>query len=89
MAEMEFEEALSRLEEIVKNLEGGQPPLKEALRLFEEGIRLSRFCSQRLEKAEKRIEILLKNSEEGEKRAVPFVPEQASLFNGGGEEKKD
>jgi exodeoxyribonuclease VII small subunit len=66
-----FEAALKRLEEIVKKLEAGDLPLDTALELFEEGIRLSRFCNTTLEAAERRVEILLKN-DSGQARAVPF-----------------
>jgi exodeoxyribonuclease VII small subunit len=66
-----FEVALKRLEEIVRKLESGELPLDTALELFEEGIRLSRFCNTTLDAAERRVEILLKN-ESGQPRAVPF-----------------
>jgi len=69
-----FEAALKRLEEIVKKLEGGDLPLDTSLELFEEGIRLSRFCNATLEEAERRVEILLK-TDSGEPRAVPFKAE--------------
>jgi exodeoxyribonuclease VII small subunit len=67
----DFETSLKKLEEIVKKLESGDLPLDSALELFEEGIRLSRFCHSRLEQAERRVEILLKNSS-GPPAAVPF-----------------
>ena len=70
----DFESALKRLEEIVKKLEAGDQPLDTALELFEEGIKLSRFCQSKLEQAERRVEILLKN-ESGQTRAVPFEGE--------------
>ena len=70
----DFETALKRLEEIVKKLENGELPLDSALELFEEGIKLSRFCHTKLDQAERRVEILLKNSS-GEARAVPFESE--------------
>ena len=70
----DFESALKRLEEIVKKLETGDQPLDTALELFEEGIKLSRFCQSKLEQAERRVEILLKN-ESGQTRAVPFESE--------------
>jgi exodeoxyribonuclease VII small subunit len=70
----DFESALKRLEEIVKKLETGDQPLDTALELFEEGIKLSRFCQSKLEQAERRVEILLKN-ESGQTRAVPFENE--------------
>jgi len=73
-AEPTFEEAIARLETIVGALEGGDAPLEESLQLFEEGVRLSRACMQRLEAAERRIEILLKDEAGGADRAVPFAP---------------
>ena len=68
-----FESALSQLESIVARLEDGDLPLEESLKLFEEGIRLSRFCNQKLNEAQKKVEVLLK----GEERGVephPFEP---------------
>lgn len=53
-----FEAALQRLEGIVKSLEGGDLPLEESLRLFEEGVALTRQCAARLDEAQRRIEIL-------------------------------
>jgi len=70
----DFETSLKRLEEIVKKLENGELSLDSALQLFEEGIKLSRFCHTKLEEAERRVEILLKNSS-GQPRAVPFQTE--------------
>lgn len=60
MPKEKFEDALKKLEKIVSKLEEGDIPLEESLKLFEEGIRLSRFCSQKLDEAEKKVEILLK-----------------------------
>ena len=71
----DFETALKRLEEIVRKLEGGELSLDNALELFEEGIRLSRFCNMTLDQAERRVEILLKN-DSGEPRSVPFEAER-------------
>jgi exodeoxyribonuclease VII small subunit len=71
---MDFESALKRLEEIVKKLEGGDLSLDSALELFEEGIRLSRFCHTKLGQAERRVEILLKD-ESGQMRSAPFETE--------------
>lgn len=71
MAEKKFEAALARLEEIVKELETGDLPLEQSLKLFEEGIKLSRLCNKRLEEAERRVEILLK-SKNGTITAQPF-----------------
>ena len=70
----DFETALKRLEEIVKKLENGELSLDSALQLFEEGIKLSRFCHTKLEEAERRVEILVKNSS-GQPKAVAFESE--------------
>ena len=67
----DFETALTRLEDIVKKLENGELALDSALELFEEGIKLSRFCHTKLEQAERRVEILLKNSS-GQPQVEPF-----------------
>lgn len=58
-AELNFEEAMARLEQIVRALEGGNVPLDESLTLYEEGVRLVKLCSNRLENAERRIKILV------------------------------
>jgi exodeoxyribonuclease VII small subunit len=63
MAEEKFEEALSKLEEIVKKMESGELTLDESLKAFEEGIRLSRLCAGKLDEAERRVEVLLKTEE--------------------------
>lgn len=69
--ELRFEEALEGLEKIVARLEGGEVPLDDALVLFEEGVRLSRFCGSKLDEAERRIEILMKGAD-GEWETTPF-----------------
>jgi exodeoxyribonuclease VII small subunit len=69
--EKTFEEALRELEEIVNRLEGGDLPLEEALQLFEEGVRLSRMCHTKLDEAQRRVEIVLKD-ENGKMTAQPF-----------------
>jgi exodeoxyribonuclease VII small subunit len=66
-----FEEVLQELEEIVNRLEQGDLPLEEALQLFEQGVRLSRFCHTKLDEAQKRLEIVLKD-EAGAMTAQPF-----------------
>ncbi len=58
-AEASFEDAVRRLGEIVDRLEGGDLPLEESLKLFEEGVRLARASQARLDAAEKRVEELL------------------------------
>jgi exodeoxyribonuclease VII small subunit len=69
--EIRFEEALTRLEAVVNRLESGELPLEESLRLFEEGVHLTKICTSRLEEAERRVTILLKN-ERGEVAEMPF-----------------
>jgi len=86
MAKERFEDALNKLEKIVSQLEEGDISLEESLKLFEEGIRLSRLCNQKLDEAEKRVEILLKG-EDGTLKAKPFAPStgsgQAASINSG------
>jgi exodeoxyribonuclease VII, small subunit len=64
MAKEKFEEALGRLEDIVKSMEAGEMTLEESLKAFEEGIKLARLCSRKLDEAERRVEILLKQEED-------------------------
>jgi len=73
MPKERFEDALNKLEKIVSKLEEGDIPLEESLKLFEEGIRLSRFCNQKLDEAEKKVEILLKGKD-GLLKPQPFDP---------------
>jgi exodeoxyribonuclease VII small subunit len=75
-----FEQALQQLEQTVQKLEKGELPLEEALRLYEDGIRLSRLCHGKLEEAEGRIEMLLKDARgepvpdaEGRPRTTPIA----------------
>ena len=58
-----FEASLSALEQIVRELEGGDLPLERSLELFEQGVRLSRECQERLQAAERRIEMLLRDAD--------------------------
>jgi exodeoxyribonuclease VII small subunit len=71
VGEPTFEEALDQLESLVARLEAGDLPLEEALRAFEEGVRLTRLCAGRLEEAERRIHLLTRTSE-GAEQEVPF-----------------
>jgi len=71
MTDIKFEDALQRLEQIVDQLEGGDLPLEESLKVFEEGVALARRCGKYLEEAEKRIEVLTKD-ESGLLKAEPF-----------------
>jgi exodeoxyribonuclease VII small subunit len=71
MAKKRFEDTLGELEKIVQRLEDPDVPLEEAVALFEDGIKLSRFCSQRLDEVEKRVDVLLKD-EQGNLLTRPF-----------------
>jgi exodeoxyribonuclease VII small subunit len=58
-----FEASLEALEQIVQELERGDLPLEKSLELFEQGIKLSRQCQERLSQAERRIEVLLRDNQ--------------------------
>jgi len=58
-----FEASLEALERIVQQLESGDLPLEKSLELFEQGVRLSRECQERLSQAERRIEVLLRDNQ--------------------------
>jgi exodeoxyribonuclease VII small subunit len=73
----DFERSLARLEEVVRRLESPQLSLDDAMKLFEEGVALSRECQKQLEEAEGRVEILLKKAD-GKLAAEPFDPERES-----------
>ena len=60
---MKFEEALARLEEIVRALDSGAAPLDESLALFEEGVRLVKLCSEKLDSAEQTVKILVRGED--------------------------
>jgi exodeoxyribonuclease VII small subunit len=67
-----FEESIARLTRIVERLEEGELTLEESLQLFEEGIKLSRLSQERLDRAQKRVEKLLRVDDQGTARTVPF-----------------
>ena len=71
MAKKTFEQSLKQLEQIVQELESGDLPLEKALKKFEEGIQLSKLCSQTLDETEQKISILLKG-QNGEVIEKPF-----------------
>jgi len=73
----DFEKSLLRLEDVVRRLESPQLSLDDAMKLFEEGVQLSRECQKQLEEAEGRVEILLKKAD-GKLAAEPFDPEPES-----------
>ena len=68
-----FEQAIQRLEKIVADMEGAELPLEDVLKQYEEGTRLVRFCTQKLDEAEQKIEILQKKSD-GSTKLEPFEP---------------
>lgn len=70
---IKFEKAMERLEEIVHALEEGNLSLEDSLRYFEEGIKLSQVCVGKLDEAEKRVDILMKDK--GKMVLKPFLPE--------------
>lgn len=70
-----FEQSISELEEIVSQLEGGNVTLDESLDLFEKGIKLSKSCQQMLDAAEKKVSILMTNSD-GEIVKEDFIGEE-------------
>jgi len=74
VAKEKFEEALKKLEELVKTMEAGDLTLDESLKAFEEGIRLIRFCTRKLDEAERKNEILLRDDDD-RLAAVPFPTE--------------
>jgi exodeoxyribonuclease VII small subunit len=67
----DFDQALKRLEEIVAELEKGELALERALELFEEGMKLSRLCGKKLEEAEHKVELLVKESK-GDLKTEPL-----------------
>ena len=75
-----FEASLEGLEEIVQQLEGGDLPLEKSLELFEQGIKLSRQCQERLSQAERRIEVLLRDNQG---RPVVSAFEDSKVNTGG------
>ncbi|HEX3142769.1 MAG TPA: exodeoxyribonuclease VII small subunit [Pyrinomonadaceae bacterium] len=72
-----FESSLEELERIVRELEQGELPLERSLELFEHGVALSRECQDRLNQAERRIEILMRDNK-GQSTTAPFEPENES-----------
>jgi exodeoxyribonuclease VII small subunit len=75
-----FEASLEALEQIVRQLESGDLPLEKSLELFEQGIRLSRDCQDRLSQAERRIEVLMRDNQ-GRSVVNAFEPQQGENNN--------
>ena len=76
-----FEAHLASLERIVRELERGDLPLEQSLELFEQGVKLSRECQERLNEAERRIEVLLRGGD-GSTVAVPFESDELAEDEG-------
>ncbi len=74
MVQKTFEQSLKQLERVVQELEDGDLPLEKAIKKFEEGIQLTKFCSQKLDETEKKVSILLKNTQ-GQVTEKPFSPD--------------
>lgn len=74
---LSFEAAIKRLTEIVNSLERGELPLEDSLRLFEEGVKLSRISQHRLDAAERRVEQLLAVDDQGRAQTAPFATDSA------------
>ncbi|MBU9712199.1 exodeoxyribonuclease VII small subunit [Evansella tamaricis] len=74
MTELTFEKAMEKLEAVVGKLEEGDVPLEEAITMFQEGMKLSKYCHDRLQHVEKQMTQVL--SEDGEIK--PFTVEEQS-----------
>ena len=74
MVQKTFEQSMKQLERIVQELESGDLPLEKAIKKFEEGMKLTKLCSQKLDETEKKISVLLKNAE-GQLSEKSFAPE--------------
>lgn len=81
--EVAFETAFKKLESIVENLESGDLSLEEALKIYEEGVKMADICSKRLSEAEKKIEIIMKTNP-GKFKTEPLD----GLDSGQGKKKK-
>ena len=80
MAKQTFEKAMKTLEQIVNELESGDQPLEKAIKKFEEGVQLSKFCSEKLDETEKRVTILLQD-QKGDYFEKPFSAENDSEYD--------
>ena len=75
MATEKFETSLKKLEDVVRRLEGGSLSLDDSLKAFEEGVKNASFCSQKLDEAERKVEVLLKRKD-GSYTREPFKSEE-------------
>ena len=74
-SEMNFENAIARLEQIVRALESGSAPLDDSLALFEEGVRLVKLCNEKLDSAEQKVRILTEKAD-GTVTDMPFINDE-------------
>ena len=75
MAVEKFETSLKKLEEVVRKLEGDSLSLDDSIKAFEEGVRHAAFCSKKLEEAERKVEILIKQRD-GSFLKEPFATDE-------------
>ena len=75
MAKKTFELAMKQLEKIVQELESGDMPLEKAIKKFEEGIKISKYCSEKLDESEKKITLLIQDADGEKISEVPFKDE--------------
>lgn len=78
MGKKTFEQALKQLEQIVQDLESGDIPLEKAIKKFEEGIELSKFCAEKLDESEKIITILTRDAA-GKATEMPFAADKRNF----------
>lgn len=72
--DLSFEDALEKLEQIIEKLENEEATLDESFKLFEQGMKLGKFCSEKLDQYESKVEIILKENEQDVRE--PFVQEE-------------
>ncbi len=70
MGKRNFEESLTRLEQITEELESGELTLEDSLKKFDEGVKLADFCQQKLQEAQQKVDLLLKKN--GRLQEIPF-----------------
>ena len=78
MAKKTFEMAMKQLERIVQELETGDMPLEKAIKKFEEGIQISKYCSEKLDESEKRITLLMRDPDGEKVSEIPFTTEDGT-----------
>lgn len=73
---MDFEKKIARLEQIVKMMEAGEISLEDSLKLFEEGVKLSRDCNVQLSEAEQKVKVLMGVDANGQAITQDFTPQK-------------